>query len=870
MEKNIKATSDAHLTFLEISQNISKSYAKAFAFQNDLLKSVTPDMEFESVLKNPEYKQNAGSSEQSAEHRSRRDAAGPAFSREMCMEFATGSLAKVFGPEFKIVDTYKARVRLPDEPLMLVDKIISIKGKKGSMGSGVIITEHDVLHGAWYLDGGRAPVCISVEAGQADLFLCSYLGIDLMVKGKRNYRLLDATVEFHSSLPRPGDIIRYEIKIEKFIKQDNTYLFFFSFEGAIGKTPLISMTNGCAGFFTKQEVINSGGIILTDRQKAVKSGKKTPDYRELVPVFIESYDDKSVKALRSGELAECFGDTFKQIKLCKSLRLPGGQMKLIDRILSFDPYGGRFKTGIIRAEADIHPDDWFLTCHFQDDMVMPGTLMYECCSHALRVFLQRMGWVTEKPNVFYEPVAGIASRLKCRGPVTPSTKHVIYEIHIKEIGYTRDDKHEPYAIADAHMFSDSRNIVFFENMSLKINGITRDEIESFWEKRKQFLKKNFFNQDKIIEFACGKPSKAFGEPYSSFDKERKIARLPAPPYSFIHRITHIEPEPFVLKPGGWITAEYDLDPDAWYLKANRTSRIPFSILLEIALQPCGWLAAFMGSALKSKKDLKFRNLGGSAIIYNDPQVKQPSVITTSVRLKRVSNAGEMIIEQFEFQVFQDSELIYKGDTSFGFFTKKALAAQKGIQNTDLPDHTFLHNEHLDSPSFKLKKEAPFHPDDPFIKNSSISNPVMPSKAMLMIDTVDMLPHGGHKGLGFIRGVKKVDPDEWFFKAHFYQDPVVPGSLGIEGFIQLLKFFAVKRWKNMIKGYSFEMVTGKKHNWQYRGQITPSNKKIEVEAYITDIQDEPLPSIIADGLIKVDGLYIYIMENFGIRLVKQVP
>ena len=31
--------------------------------------------------------------------------------------------------------------------------------------------------------------------------------------------------------------------------------------------------------------------------------------------------------------------------------------------------------------------------------------------------------------------------------------------------------------------------------------------------------------------------------------------------------------------------------------------MPFCILLEIALQPCGWLAAYMGSALKSDQDL---------------------------------------------------------------------------------------------------------------------------------------------------------------------------------------------------------------------------------------------------------------------------
>ncbi len=40
--------------------------------------------------------------------------------------------------------------------------------------------------------------------------------------------------------------------------------------------------------------------------------------------------------------------------------------------------------------------------------------------------------------------------------------------------------------------------------------------------------------------------------------------------------------------------------------------MPFAVLLEVALQPCGWLAAYLGSALTSPVDLSFRNLGGTA------------------------------------------------------------------------------------------------------------------------------------------------------------------------------------------------------------------------------------------------------------------
>ena len=55
----------------------------------------------------------------------------PALDRDQCLEFAVGSIGDVLGPEFAEIDAYPTRVRLPDEPLMLVDRILSIEGSPG-------------------------------------------------------------------------------------------------------------------------------------------------------------------------------------------------------------------------------------------------------------------------------------------------------------------------------------------------------------------------------------------------------------------------------------------------------------------------------------------------------------------------------------------------------------------------------------------------------------------------------------------------------------------------------------------------------------------------------------------------------------------
>ena len=259
----VRATAQAHEHFLDLSREMQDQFKDALHLQSQLLESMTAlGMEPDTPMPSPQESPDLSTPDASVQ---------VAFTREQCMEFAVGKVGKVLGPRFDVVDTYAARVRLPDEPLMLVDRILSVEGEMCGLGAGRVVTEHDVLPGAWYLDGNRAPVCISVEAGQADLFLSSYLGIDHQVRGKRTYRLLDANIVFHRGLPQPNETIRYDIRIDRFVKQGQTYLFFFRYEGHIGNDHLITMTDGCAGFFTEQEVTQSGGIILTEEDRRVEA-----------------------------------------------------------------------------------------------------------------------------------------------------------------------------------------------------------------------------------------------------------------------------------------------------------------------------------------------------------------------------------------------------------------------------------------------------------------------------------------------------------------------------------------------------------------------------------------------------------------------
>jgi 3-hydroxymyristoyl/3-hydroxydecanoyl-(acyl carrier protein) dehydratase len=372
-----------------------------------------------------------------------------------------------------------------------------------------------------------------------------------------------------------------------------------------------------------------------------------------------------------------------------------------------------------------------------------------------------------------------------------------------------------------------------------------------------------FDRHHLETFASGPPSKAFGRPYRRFDRERFIARLPRPPFLCIDRIVRVEPEPWVLKPDGWVAAEYELLPEAWYFRANRCPALPLGILMEIALQPCGWLAAYMGSALKSDKGLRFRNLGGEAELHR-ALGPGDGVLTTRTRLTQVSEVEDMIIQHYEFQVSAGGQPAYEGTTYFGFFTPRALSRQDGLrQATELlpGDGKGLRGHG----AYVFEDVPPMYPED--LRTHQEPSCAFPAKALRMIDRIETYqPNAGRNGLGYVCGTKTVDPTEWFFKAHFHQDPVCPGSLGVESFIQLLKFTAANRYGDLLSDHYPSMLPGERHRWVYRGQVVPGNRQVKVEAVISELSGGGTPTIKADGILSVDGLPIYQLENFGIRLV----
>jgi 3-hydroxymyristoyl/3-hydroxydecanoyl-(acyl carrier protein) dehydratase/malonyl CoA-acyl carrier protein transacylase len=463
-----RARAEAHGAFLRLSRGTADLIGRHLAFQLDLLESAgTIDARSPHVANGHSP---AGTMVPPT------SSAPLLFDRRQCRELAVGSVAAVFGPEFAEVDRLPTRVRLPDDPLLFVDRILTLEGTPRSLDRGRIVTEHEIRPDAWYLDGDRVAPCVAMEAGQADLVLSGYLGVDLLTRGRAVYRLLDANVTFHRGLPVVGQVMRYDIRITKFFRQGTTILFRFEYDATVGGEPLITMRDGCAGFFTGEELASGKGIMPGGLQSRTRSQTAINRDDELIPVSRGRLDEMAVEALRRGDLAAAFGAPFDRLAVSDAIGLPGGPMAMIRRVVSLDTAGGPRELGSIRAEAEIHPGDWYMVCHFIDDRVMPGTLMYECCLHALRILLMRLGWIGPRGRVAFEPVPGVANRLKCRGQITEMTRLVTYDLTIKERGFHP----EPYAIADALILADGKPVVSVTDLALQLSGTRREELERLW------------------------------------------------------------------------------------------------------------------------------------------------------------------------------------------------------------------------------------------------------------------------------------------------------------------------------------------------------------------------------------------------------
>ena len=137
---------------------------------------------------------------------------------------------------------------------------------------------------------------------------------------------------------------------------------------------------------------------------------------------------------------------------------------------------------------------------------------------------------------------------------------------------------------------------------------------------------------------------------------------------------------------------------------------------------------------------------------------------------------------------------------------------------------------------------------------------LPIDNMLMLDRITQIDaDGGDHGKGQMIAELDVDPDLWFFKVHFTEDPVMPGCLGLDAMWQLVGFFL--GWRGN-PGRGRALGSGEV---KFTGQILPSASKVVYEIDMKRVIERKLVMGIADGSVSVDGREIYTAKDLRVGL-----
>jgi acyl transferase domain-containing protein/3-hydroxymyristoyl/3-hydroxydecanoyl-(acyl carrier protein) dehydratase len=780
---------------------------------------------------------------------------GPRLERAALEAHASGRVSDAFGPAFRDHDDYARRVRMPEPPLLLADRVTGLEAEPGSMGLGTVWTETNVRDDSWYLHAGRMPAGIVMESGQADLLLISYLGIDRLNRGERVYRLLGCDFTFHHRLPRPGDTLAYDIHVDSHAEHNGVRLFSFHSDAYVGTTRVASWRNAQAGFFTYEELANARGVVWRPEEASpTRAGRCDPPALRTTRA---SFDRAAVRAFAEGAPRECFGPAFVRTQThTRTPRIPSDRMLLLDEVTAFDPTGGPWRRGYLRAVLHLDPDRWFFRGHFTNDPCMPGTLMVEMCMQAMAFYLAALGFTATRDGWVFEPTVEEPAHLVCRSQVVPESKELVCEVFVDEV----ISGPEPTLYAAVLGTVDGQPAMHSPRMALSLRpGWPIDDDVGLLAKLANHRDPApvavadgvEFGYRSLVHGALGKHSDAFGALYLGRDGPGFLGHLPAPPYHFMSRVVRIDGRPGAGEAGIEAAVEYDVPLESWYFTRDGNFAMPFAVVLEVAFQPCGWLAFFAGLPLAREEALYFRNLDGRGTFH---RVVGPGdgPLRTTTRLTSVATAGGPIIVSYTVSVRLGYEPVLDLETVFGFFDAEALSVQPG-----LPTSEGRRRALAAASAHRVAIDA------------SATTRASVARIGMLDEVTGVWPDGGAAGLGRARGRQCVDPDAWYFKAHFVRDPVQPGALGLQAMLELLEYFVIHRDPGRPVGPPrFETpALGEPVTWKCRGQVLPENKEVLVDIEITRVvDDERGLFLLADGSLWVDGTRVYEATGLSTRLL----
>ncbi|MGI2078018.1 beta-ketoacyl synthase N-terminal-like domain-containing protein [Shewanella putrefaciens] len=670
-------------------------------------------------------------------------------------------------------------------------------------------------------------------------------------------------------------------------------------------------------------VIHTEAEIKT-RNLALNNPNK-PRFTPLLNCAQNQFDYSQIHKLLGADIGGCFGGAHAahqaQYGLQPSLCFASEKFLMIEQVSNLEVHGGAWGLGSVQGHKQLEADHWYFPCHFKGDQVMAGSLMAEGCGQLLQFFMLHIGMHLGVKDGRFQPLENASQKVRCRGQVLPQSGLLTYRMEITEIGMSP----RPYAKANIDILLNGKVVVDFQNLGVMIKEeaeCTRylaDNHASTANNTTKNVAKNTasaaplvsttpvslaaplmaqfpdltaptnkgvvplqhvpapiapagskyanrvpdalpFTPYHMFEFATGDIENCFGPDFSIY-RGLIPPRTPCGDLQLTTRVVAIDGKRGELKKPSSCIAEYEVPANAWYYDKNSHHAVmPYSVLMEISLQPNGFISGYMGTTLGFPgQELFFRNLDGNGKLLRHVDLRGKTIVNDS-RLLSTVIAGSNIIQNFSFELSCDDEPFYQGKAVFGYFKGDALKNQLGIDNGKITQPWHVQNGIAADSQINLldKQHRSFNAPEgqPHYR--------LAGGQLNFIDKAEIVKAGGKAGLGYLYAERTIDPSDWFFQFHFHQDPVMPGSLGVEAIIELMQTYAIDQDLGAgFKSPKFGQILSD-IKWKYRGQINPLNKQMSLDVHITSVTDDNGKRIImGDANLSKDGLRIYEVKDIAI-------
>ncbi|MFF9329337.1 beta-ketoacyl synthase N-terminal-like domain-containing protein [Streptomyces sp. NPDC014776] len=786
---------------------------------------------------------------------------GVVWDEQDLLEFAVGKVGNVFGPRFARIDGYPRRVRLPAPPYLFATRVTELRAEPGEFKPSFIRTEYDVPEDAWYAVDGQVPPAVTIEAGQCDLLLISYLGADFTNRGRRVYRLLDSSLSFLGDLPRTGQTLRYDIWIDQFVRQGDTLLFFFHYDCYADGELILKLTDACAGFFTDEELESSPGLVQ-GRSKPQGPAERSA-FKPLARTDRTALTSADLDALAEGRIADVFGPAHRQPPGCNTaLRLPTRPLLMADEVTALDRTGGSHGLGRIEAVKRLEPDAWYFTSHFPDDPVLAGSLVAEGAVQLLETYALSLGLHLTLPDARFQPVPGLKTEVKVRGQITPRNSRIEYRVDITDVTLLP----RPALVADVVVLRDGTPSISITGLGIRLREKPGTPYRPEAGGRvPHFLGRlspatgepALLNEFHMAHAAKGDLAIAMGPEFEIYADSR-APYIPNGDFLFVDRVMQLEGTRGTLKRGAVMVTEYDSPEDAWYYADNGGPVMPNCVYMESSLQAAILLGYYLGATLPyPQEQFSIRNLDGRATLLKDVDLRGKTIQHRSTLLSSDRMPGS-ILQNFSYELSADGEVFYTGESLFGYFNDKALARQVGLDKGE---------EVLPWLDRQPSRPAGTRRIDLAAHRAAGRGPRIAGGKLDLVEWLDVLPGGGEHGGGYLRGHRSVRPDEWYFSCHFHRDPVMPGSLGVEALLQAMQVYAVESGlTDGLRNPRFALLRGTPTTWSYRGQILRTDPDLEFDVHLKDVRRESGRIVLTgDANVWKSALRIYHVGDIGIEI-----